>query len=48
MGVTEYTMDQTDIPRDRFTLAYFDGGHFLIPTTEAMSAIHNFVAAPQP
>jgi hypothetical protein len=46
LGVTEYTMDQTDIPRDRIKTAYFDGGHFLIPTDEAMGAIHDFVARP--
>jgi len=48
IGVTQYTMDQTDIPRSRLTIAYFDGGHFLIPTAEAMAAIHHFVSGPSP
>lgn len=48
LGVTEYTMDQTDVPRDRITTAYFDGGHFLIPTEESMSAIHGFLSGPTP
>lgn len=46
LGLTEYTMDQTDVPRDRIRTAYFDGGHFLIPTDESMSAIHDFLGAP--
>jgi carboxypeptidase C (cathepsin A) len=45
LGVTEYTMDQTDMPRDRYKEAYFDGGHFLIATPEAMGAVHHFLAS---
>jgi carboxypeptidase C (cathepsin A) len=43
LGVTEYTMDQVDVTRDRLQTAYFDGGHFLNGTPEAMAAIHRFV-----
>lgn len=40
---TRYVLDQVDIPRKRLTMAYFDGGHMLEPTTEAMSAIRAFM-----
>jgi carboxypeptidase C (cathepsin A) len=40
---TRYVLDQTDIPRQRLTMAYFDGGHMLEPTAEVMSAIRSFV-----
>lgn len=41
---TRYVLDQTDIPRDRLTMAYFDGGHMLEPKPEVMSAIRDFIA----
>ncbi len=41
---TRYVLDQTDIPRERLTLAYFDGGHMLEPKPEVMRAIRGFVA----
>jgi len=44
VGDTLYVLDQTDIPRARLTIAYFDGGHMLEPKPEAMSAIREFVA----
>jgi hypothetical protein len=40
---TRYVLDQTDIPRQRLTMAYFDGGHMLEPTAEVMSAIRSFM-----
>jgi carboxypeptidase C (cathepsin A) len=40
---TRYVIDQTDIPRQRLTMAYFDGGHMLEPTTEVMRAIRAFM-----
>lgn len=45
MGTTEYTLSQTDIPADRYSIAYFDGGHMLLPTPEIMSAIRSFLVA---
>lgn len=41
---TRYVLDQTDIPRERLTMAYFDGGHMLEPKPEVMTAIRRFVA----
>ena len=41
---TRYVLDQTDIPRKRLTMAYFDGGHMLEPKPEVMSAIRDFIA----
>lgn len=41
---TRYVLDQTDIPRARLTMAYFDGGHMLEPKPEVMTAIRKFVA----
>ena len=41
---TRYVLDQTDIPRARLTMAYFDGGHMLEPKPEAMRAIRDFIA----
>jgi carboxypeptidase C (cathepsin A) len=41
---TRYVLDQTDIPRERLRMAYFDGGHMLEPKPEVMSAIRDFVA----
>lgn len=40
---TRYVLDQTDIPRERLTMAYFDGGHMLEPKPEVMTAIRDFV-----
>lgn len=40
---TLYVLDQTDIPRERFTMTYFDGGHMLEAKPEVMSAIRAFV-----
>jgi carboxypeptidase C (cathepsin A) len=45
---TRYVLDQTDIPRTRLTMAYFDGGHMLEPKPEVMSAIRSFLAPPRP
>jgi carboxypeptidase C (cathepsin A) len=41
---TRYVLDQTDIPRSRLILAYFNGGHMLEPTSEVMRAIRAFLA----
>lgn len=41
---TRYVLDQTDIPRERLTIAYFDGGHMLEPKPEVMTAIRAFLA----
>lgn len=41
---TRYVLDQTDIPRERLTIAYFDGGHMLEPKPEVMRAIRDFLA----
>jgi len=40
---TRYVLDQTDLPRQRLTMAYFDGGHMLEPKPEVMRAIRNFL-----
>lgn len=40
---TRYVLDQTDIPRQRLTMAYFDGGHMLQPKPEVMAAIRAFL-----
>lgn len=42
---TLYVLDQTDIPRTRLTIAYFNGGHMLEPRPAVMRAIRSFVAA---
>lgn len=44
---TRYVLDQTDIPRDRLTVAYFDGGHMLQPKPQIMRAIRSFMT-PRP
>ena len=41
---TRYVLDQTDVPRERLTMAYFDGGHMLEPKPEVMRLIRDFVA----
>jgi hypothetical protein len=41
---TRYVLDQTDIPRDRLEMAYFDGGHMLEPKPEVMKAIRGLIA----
>jgi carboxypeptidase C (cathepsin A) len=41
---TRYVLDQTDIPRERLKIAYFDGGHMLEPKPEVMTAIRMFLA----
>jgi hypothetical protein len=41
---TRYVLDQTDIPRQRLEIAYFDGGHMLEPKPEVMTAIRAFLA----
>ncbi len=41
---TRYVLDQTEIARERLTMAYFDGGHMLEPKPEVMTAIRAFVA----
>lgn len=41
---TLYVLDQCDIPRDRLTIGYFDGGHMLEAKPEVMNAIRSFVA----
>jgi hypothetical protein len=41
---TRYVLDQTDIPRERLSMAYFDGGHMLEPKPDVMAAIRAFVA----
>jgi carboxypeptidase C (cathepsin A) len=41
---TRYVLDQTDLPRERLTMAYFDGGHMLEPKPEVMTAIRDFLA----
>ncbi|MGH8199840.1 MAG: S10 family serine carboxypeptidase-like protein [Steroidobacteraceae bacterium] len=41
---TRYVLDQTDIPRGRLRIAYFDGGHMLQPKSEVMTAIRAFLA----
>jgi carboxypeptidase C (cathepsin A) len=40
---TRYVLDQTDIPRDRLRIAYFDGGHMLEAKPEVMTAIRSFI-----
>jgi carboxypeptidase C (cathepsin A) len=41
---TRYVLDQCDIPRNRLTMAYFDGGHMLEAKPEVMNSIRGFVA----
>jgi hypothetical protein len=41
---TRYVLDQTDVPRQRLGIAYFDGGHMLEPKPEVMTAIRVFLA----
>ena len=48
MGITEYTMMQADLPRDRVTTVHYDGGHFLVPTPEAMAGLRAFVTGKAP
>lgn len=48
VGDTLYILDQTDLPRARLTMTYFDGGHMLEPKPEAMRAIRSFLSATGP
>lgn len=48
VGDTLYILDQTDIPRARLTMTYFDGGHMLEPKPEAMRAIRAFLSFASP
>jgi carboxypeptidase C (cathepsin A) len=48
MGTTEYTVSQTKLPLDRLTTGYFDGGHQLLPTDEAVAFIRAFVTKAEP
>ncbi len=41
---TRYVLDQTDIPRARLAITYFDGGHMLEPEPAVMGAIRAFIA----
>jgi hypothetical protein len=41
---TLYVLDQTDVPRERLTMTYFDGGHMLEAKPDVMGAIRAFVA----
>ena len=40
---TRYVLDQTDLPRARVGIAYFNGGHMLEPTPQVMRAIRAFL-----
>lgn len=43
LGTTEYVLSQTDVPADRFSIIYYDGGHMLAMTPEAATGLRNFV-----
>lgn len=40
---TWYVLNQTDIPRDRVHIAYFNAGHFLEAEPDVMNAIQSFM-----
>lgn len=46
LGVTEHMIHHTKLPPQRRSIAYYDGGHAIIPTAEAMGAVRGFLAGP--
>jgi len=44
LGTTEYVLGQTDIPPSRYRIAYFDGGHMLMPAAEALDPLRAMIA----
>lgn len=44
LGSTEYFLAQTDIPRDRYSFSFYDGGHLVANTSESAKALRDFVA----
>jgi carboxypeptidase C (cathepsin A) len=46
IGATEYVMSQTDLPRDRYNISYYNGGHMLAPEPEALNPLRSFMSAP--
>ncbi len=43
LGNSEYIMAQTRLPLERYSEAYYDGGHSLLPQPEVMAALRAFV-----
>lgn len=43
LGHTRYILNQTDLPRQRFAISYFNGGHMLEPKPDIMEVIRQFV-----
>ncbi len=43
LGNSEYIMAQTHLPLNRYSEAYYDGGHSLLPQPEVMAAIRTFL-----
>lgn len=43
LGNSEYLMAQTRLPLGRYSEAYYDGGHSLLPQPEVMSAMRTFL-----
>lgn len=46
LEATEYVFAQTDLPRDRYGIVYYDGGHMLAPEAEALEPLRAFVRNP--
>jgi carboxypeptidase C (cathepsin A) len=46
LGATEYVMSQTDLPHDRYSIVYYDGGHMLAPEPEALNPLRSFMSNP--
>lgn len=44
IGNSEYIMRQADLDWNRFSVAYYDGGHRLLPAAEIMDGLRNFVS----
>lgn len=48
IGNSEYIMRQADLDPARYSIAYYDGGHNLLPAAEFMDALRAFTAVRHP
>ncbi|WP_374598058.1 hypothetical protein [Sphingosinicella sp.] len=44
LGTTEFMMAQSQVPQDRYKIAYYDGGHSIIPVPEAIEPIRELLS----
>jgi carboxypeptidase C (cathepsin A) len=43
LGTTEFMIQQTQLPRDRYQIIFYDGGHAIIPVAEAIAPIRAMI-----